>query len=388
MENQPFYRETWAEINLDAIKQNIHAYKNHVPSDVSIMAVVKANGYGHGALATAKTAIKSGASYLAVAILDEALALREEGITTPILVLGWVPPVHAKLAAEQDITLTVFQLEWLKQAEAILNGLSLVIHLKVDTGMGRLGIKEEKEAKLIVECLKKNSSFKVEGLYTHFATADEPDNPFIETQRNRFEEMASYLKSEGINPVWIHLGNSAGAVRMPERIGNIIRVGISMYGLSPSQEMKSVQPFNLNPAFSLHSQLVHVKQMKEGEPISYGSTYHTTEGEWIGTVPIGYADGWIRKLRDGYVLINGEQAPIVGRICMDQFMVRLPASTKVGTRVTLIGRQGSEEITIDDIAKRLETINYEIPCMIGPRVPRIFRENEEKKGVMNTILKK
>ncbi|TKD67461.1 alanine racemase [Pseudalkalibacillus hwajinpoensis] len=388
MENQPFYRETWAEINLDAIKQNIVAYKNYVPSDVSIMAVVKANGYGHGAVATAETALQSGATYLAVAILDEALMLRKEGVTAPILVLGWVPPVHARLAAEQDITLTVFQLEWIEQAEANLNGLSLTIHLKIDTGMGRLGIKEEKEAKLIVECLRKKPSFRVEGLYTHFATADEPDNPFIETQRNRFEKMASYLKAEGIHPTLIHLGNSAGAVRIPERIGNMIRVGISMYGLSPSQEMKSVQPFNLNPAFSLHSQLVNVKQMKEGEPISYGSTYHTTEGEWIGTVPIGYADGWIRKLRDGYVLVNGEQAPIVGRICMDQFMVRLPAATAIGTHVTLIGQQGTEEITIDDIAERLETINYEIPCMIGPRVPRIFRENGEKKGVMNTILKK
>ncbi|MDP4553255.1 alanine racemase [Alkalihalobacillus macyae] len=388
MQNQPFYRETWAEINLDAIKQNINAYKNHVPSGVSIMAVVKANGYGHGAVATAETAIQAGASYLAVAILDEALALREAGITAPILVLGWVPPIHAKLAAEQDITLTVFQLEWLEQAEAILSGLSLAIHLKIDTGMGRLGIKEEKEAKLIVEWLRNKPLVNVEGLYTHFATADEPDNSFIEVQRNRFEEMASYLESEGIEPKWIHLGNSAGAIRIPERIGNMIRVGISMYGLSPSHEMKSVQPFNLYPAFSLHSQLVHVKQMKEGEPISYGSTYHTTEGEWIGTVPIGYADGWIRKLRDGYVLVNGEQAPIVGRICMDQFMVRLPHPTTIGTHVTLIGQQGSEEITIDDIAERLETINYEIPCMIGPRVPRIFRDDGEKKGVMNTILKK
>ena len=388
MENQPFYRETWAEINLDAIEANIYSYKQYVPSHVSIMAVVKADGYGHGAVATAETAIRAGASYLAVAILDEALALREEGITAPILVLGWVPPIYAKKAAENKITLTVFQKDWVEEAAVLLNGLSLTIHLKIDTGMGRLGIKGENEAKLIVECLKKHPSFIVEGLFTHFATADEPDNLFIEEQVFKFEEMATFLKGSGIEPKWIHLGNSAGSVRIPDRIGNLIRIGISMYGLSPSQEMKPFQPFELQPSFSLHSQLVHVKQMKEGEPISYGSTYHTGEGEWIGTVPIGYADGWIRKLRDGYVLVNGKRARIVGRICMDQLMIRLPEPVAVGTYITLIGSQGSEEITIDDIAERLETINYEIPCMIGPRVPRIFLQNGEKKGVMNTILKK
>ncbi|WP_347552660.1 alanine racemase [Pseudalkalibacillus hwajinpoensis] len=388
MDNQPYYRETWAEINLDAIEQNIKSFKRHVPSHVSVMAVVKADGYGHGAVATAEAALRAGASYLAVAILDEALALREEGITAPILVLGWVPPVHAKIASDYKITLTVFQTDWIEQAAVVLDDLTLTIHLKIDTGMGRLGIRTEKEAKLIVECLEKYPGFMVEGLYTHFATADELDNLFIESQLTAFEEMATYFEREGIRPRWTHLGNSAGSIRLPDRIGNLIRVGIAMYGLHPSQEMKLNQPFKLEPAFSLHSQLVHVKQMNGGEPISYGSTYRTNEGEWIGTVPIGYADGWIRKLKDSYVLINGKRAPIVGRICMDQFMVRLPGKTKIGAPVTLIGYQGSEEITIDDIAERLETINYEIPCMIGPRVPRIFLQNKEKKGVMNTILKK
>ncbi|WP_371018854.1 alanine racemase [Pseudalkalibacillus sp. JSM 102089] len=388
MDNRAFYRGTWAEVNLDAIEQNVRSYEQYVPKDVSIMAVVKANGYGHGAVATAKKALSAGAKYLAVAILDEALALREEGVDAPILVLGWVPPEYVKMAAEHDITLTAFQKDWIEQAARVLGELSLNIHLKVDTGMGRLGIKKETEATTIIESLRKYTSFIVEGIYTHFATADEPDNAFIESQIATFKKMKDYFQSEGIEPKWVHLGNSAGAIRYPDRIGNLIRIGISMYGLIPSQEMKSIQPFELKPAFSLHSQLVNVKQMSTGEPISYGSTYHTAEGEWIGTVPIGYADGWIRKLSNAYVLINGERAPIVGRICMDQLMVRLSSEVEIGTHVTLIGVQGSEEITIDDIAERLETINYEIPCMIGPRVPRLFRENGEKKGVMNTILKK
>ena len=388
MDNQEFYRGTWAEVDLDAIEQNVKSFKKYVSNEVSVMAVVKANGYGHGAVAVAQKALRAGAEYLAVAILDEAIALREAGIEAPILVLGWVPPIYAEVAARNGITLTVFQEKWLEEAASILGTTLLNIHLKIDTGMGRLGIKEEDEAKQLIECLATHSSFYVEGFYTHFATADEPGNPFIEIQIDKFEKLASFLKENGLQPKWVHLGNSAGSIRVPKRIGNLIRLGISMYGLSPSQEMKSIQPFKLNAAFRLYSQVVHVKKMKAGEPISYGSTYHTSEGEWIGTIPIGYADGWIRKLSDAYVLVNGERAPIVGRICMDQFMVRLPSKIEVGTKVTLIGKEGSEEITIDDIAERLETINYEIPCMIGPRVPRLFKEYGEKKGVMNTILKK
>lgn len=388
MDNQVFYRGTWAEVDLDAIEQNVKSYKRYVSDEVGIMAVVKANGYGHGAVAVAEKALHAGAEYLAVAILDEAIALREAGIQAPILVLGWVPPIYAKVAAMNEITLTVFQEKWFEEAFAVLDGMLLNVHLKIDTGMGRLGIKKKKEAKQIIECLNTYASFHIEGFYTHFATADEPSNSFIETQIEKFENITSFLKENGMQPKWIHLGNSAGSLRVPERIGNLIRLGISMYGLSPSQEMKPILPFALKPAFCLYSQLVHVKKMKAGEPISYGSTYHTAEGEWIGTIPIGYADGWIRKLGKAYVLVNGERAPIVGRICMDQFMVRLPSQVEVGTKVTLIGTEGAEEITIDDIAERLETINYEIPCMIGPRVPRLFRENGEKKGVMNTILKK
>ncbi|WP_270182832.1 alanine racemase [Alkalihalobacillus sp. CinArs1] len=388
MENQSFYRETWAEIDLDAITKNILSFKKHVPDHVSIMAVVKADGYGHGAVETARTALRAGAKYLAVAILDEALSLRESGIDAPILVLGYVPAAYADLASEHNITLTAFQSEWIDQVSDVLDGKSLRVHLKVDTGMGRLGIKGEEEAKHIGECLKRNPSIIPEGLYTHFATADEPENPFIETQLKRFERFVTILKEFGIDPSWIHLGNSAGSMRIPDRIGNLVRVGISMYGLIPSPDMEEGKPFELNRAFSLHSRLVHVKQMNEGDPISYGSTYTTSAGEWIGTVPVGYADGWIRKLNKMSVLVNGIKAPIVGRICMDQFMVSLPHELPIGTQVTLIGSQGSQEITIDDIAEQLETINYEIPCIISHRVPRVFIENGEKKGVMNTILKK
>ncbi|TLS34906.1 alanine racemase [Pseudalkalibacillus caeni] len=386
----PFYRDTWAEIDLDAIEENIAAFKKHLPQETGIMAVVKANAYGHGSFEVAKQAIAAGASYLAVALLDEAIALREKGITHPILVLGWVRPEYAGLAAKLDVTLTVFQEEWIQKAASLIDTKPLKLHLKMDTGMGRIGIKAEKEAKLILSALFDNKDkFVLEGVFTHFATADEPGNSFVEEQNKTFGAMLGWLKEEGAVPPIIHTSNSAATARFPERARSIARVGISMYGLAPSEELAGNFPFPLKPAFSLHSRLVHVKQMSEGEPVSYGSTYKTSEGEWIGTIPVGYADGWIRKIgSEGHVLVNGGKAPIVGRICMDQFMVRLPRQLEVGTKVTLIGRQRDSCISVDDIARQLETINYEIPCMISSRVPRIFMKKDKKVGVMNTILKK
>lgn len=371
----PFYRDTWVEVDLNCIYKNVQNTKRYLADGVDIIAVVKANGYGHGAYAVAQTALAAGANALAVALLDEALELRQKGIEAPILILGWTRPEDVQVAAKHHITLTVFQMEWLMSALRFLKSNQTIdFHLKVDTGMGRIGIKEQHEADEIMDFILENPQFKMTGVYTHFATADELDLTYFEKQYHRFITSLGWLKDRNIQVKTVHCANSATALRFPNlnNAFNAVRLGISMYGLSPSPDIKDQLPFPLKEAFSLKSKIVHVKQLVAGERVSYGGTYEIIENEWIGTVPIGYADGWIRKLKSSEVLVNGERCPIVGRICMDQLMISLPEQVPAGTEVVLIGKQNSEEIHIDEIAKILDTINYEVPCMISSRVPRIY----------------
>ncbi|HHY74991.1 MAG TPA: alanine racemase [Bacillus bacterium] len=368
-----FYRDTWVEVDLNCIYENVQNTKKHLPDGVDIIAVVKANGYGHGALEVARTALKAGASYLAVALLDEALELRRQGIEAPILILGWIRPEDVLLAAQYNITLTVFQLEWLERAVKFLQkGDTVQFHLKVDTGMGRIGVREKREADEIINFISEHPQFKMTGVFTHFATADELDVTYFQMQYSRFLKSLDWLKERKVQVNTIHCANSATGLRFPEKVFNAVRLGISMYGLSPSTAIKKELPFPLKEAFSLRSKLVHVKELSPGERVSYGGTYEIIENEWIGTVPIGYADGWIRKLKSAFVLVNGERCPIIGRICMDQLMISLPDKVPVGTEVTLIGKQQNEVISIDEIAELVDTINYEIPCIISSRVPRTY----------------
>ncbi|WP_246945315.1 alanine racemase [Bacillus pinisoli] len=382
----PFYRDTWVEVSLTNVYENICNMREYLGSSTRIIAVVKANAYGHGDLEVAKTAIKAGASVLAVAILDEALALRKGGIAEPILVLGVTRPEDAVIAAEHNISLTVFQEDWLQKTKGLQTELPLNIHVKYDTGMNRLGAKTLDELRRIALAVQENPLFSLEGLYTHFATADEIDTIYFDKQYSKFVEAVDMISSLSIEVPIIHCGNSATGLRFPTKLFNAVRMGISMYGLSPSIEMKNILPFELKEAFSLHSRLTHVKEIKAGESISYGATYTAERNEWIGTVPMGYADGWFRRLSNREVLINGERTPILGRICMDQFMIRLPREVEIGTRVTLIGSQLNHTISIDEIASELHTINYEIPCMIGNRVPRVYIENNCIVEVNNPIL--
>ncbi len=388
MDRNHFYRDTWAEINLDKISRNIKSFKNHLP-DQKIMAVVKANGYGHGACQTAVTALESGAELLAVALLDEALALRKQGISAPILVMNRIRPEYVSLAAENEISITVFQKSWLDEASEFLKETDKVlnIHLKLDTGMGRVGITEEEELHDISLLIQDSSACEIEGVFTHFATADEWESELFDIQRKRFINQLDLLKTWGITPKYVHSANSAAALRKVEGPFNLVRLGISMYGLSPSLEMKEKLPFILEEAFSLHSQLIHVKKLMPGDTVSYGATYTATEEEWVGTLPIGYADGWQRRLSPGAdVLIRGERAPIIGRICMDQCMVRLPYEMDIGEKATLIGNQSDETIEMDEIASLAKTINYEIPCLISSRVPRVFVKKGRISENMNVIL--
>ncbi|MFS0881984.1 alanine racemase [Metabacillus niabensis] len=380
---QEFYRDTWVEIDLDAISHNVKSMKEHIGKNVKVIAVVKANAYGHGSVQVAKTALKSGASMLAVAFLDEAIALRNSGIEAPILILGATRASAIQLAIKYDITLTVFSLDWLVEASQYIQEGTVNIHVKLDTGMSRLGVREGKSLLAIFDYVKTSSCFHLEGIYTHFATADEKDVTYFNEQYEKFDEFLELIPHDEL---LVHCGNSATGLRFPEKVYNAVRLGISMYGLTPSLEIKDELPYTLKEAFSLKTKLVNVKKVPKGTKVSYGATYEAKSEEWIGTIPIGYADGWIRALRDVDVLVAGQRAPLVGRICMDQCMVKLPYELPIGETVTLIGRQNNEKISVDEIASHLNTINYEITCMISMRVPRIFWENGQKISVDNPII--
>lgn len=384
MDLQPFYRDTWAEINLDHIFYNVQSLKKILPEDVKIYAVVKANGYGHGDVQVARTALNAGANALAVATLDEAISLRQKGMTVPILVLGATRPQDAALAADLKVTLTIFQLQWLAQANECLDGTkTLRVHVKIDTGMGRIGVKTAQEIKEIDEYISEHSAFYLEGTFTHFAQADSLDKSYYNQQLATFKEL---LESFNRRPEIVHCSNSAASLRYQEGYFNAVRYGISMYGLTPSPEIQPQLPFPLKEALSLKTKLTYIKQIHKGEKVGYGSTYEASGDEWIGTLPIGYADGWIRKLQGQEVLVEGQRVPIVGRVCMDQTTIKLPNFFPVGTEVTLIGKQGSQVISVDEIAEKLETINYEVTCMVSNRVPRVYIQGGEIVEVSNGLI--
>ncbi|MGG4266384.1 alanine racemase [Peribacillus simplex] len=384
LETKNFHRDTWAEVNLDNIFENISLMKKRLRNGVSLFAVVKANAYGHGDYDVAKTALEAGADFLSVAFLDEALALRKKGILAPILVLGASRPESAALAADYGISVTVFDVAWLEKAKDLLKpGQVLQVHVKVDSGMGRIGFRDKDQLLKVESLLNGETCFNFQGIFTHFATADELKTDFYERQLASFKGMLSALIKR---PEYIHAANSAASLRFSDPEWNAMRMGISMYGLSPSMEMKPILPFPLKQAISLRTKMVAVKQLSKGESVSYGATYTAEGDEWIGTLPIGYADGWIRKLQGQEVLVDGTRVPIVGRICMDQCMIKLPRSFPVGTEVTLIGDDGDESITVDEVAAKLETINYEVTCMIGARVPRIYIKDNQLIHVRNFLL--
>nr|WP_309101326.1 alanine racemase [Fredinandcohnia onubensis] len=385
MDSTHFYRDTWVEVDLDCIFENVKNMKGFLPEQVDVMAVVKANAYGHGDVEVAKTALEAGATYLAVAFIDEAISLRHGGIDAPILVLGASRPTDVAIAAEHNISLTIYSGEWLDEVLENYQGSSpLTLHLKLDTGMGRLGVKEKEELQTILKKVKQNPQLQLDGVFTHFATADEIDTSYFEHQYQNFLEMLEWIPNK---PKLIHCGNSATGYRFPDKVFNVVRLGIGMYGMTPSPEIKDQLPYELEQAFSFHSKLVHVKRISKGEKVSYGATFTADEDMWVGTVPVGYADGWIRKLQNTNVLIDGELCQIIGRVCMDQFMVRLPNKLPVGTKVTLIGEQNNKFISVDDVASALETINYEVTCTISFRVPRIFLRNKRIIEVRNPLLR-
>lgn len=364
-----FYRPTKAVIDLKAIDHNLAAFQKHLP-ETELIAVVKADAYGHGVLEVAKRALENGIGFLAVATPDEALHLREEGIEAKLLVLGAAPAAFIPLAQEQGIALAAISLEWLEMASAAINPElpELKLHLKVDTGMRRIGVAFEEVDEAIGFIRQKPFAF--EGLFTHFATADEKSGELFQHQ---VRQMAEVIGKLGDPDVLVHVSNSAAAIMHPGLAYGAVRIGISLYGIAPSPYVEQEMPFRLEPAMSLETEVVHVKRIKAGEAISYGATYTSQEDEWIATLPIGYADGMLRGLQGQEVLIRGQRVPVVGRICMDQCMIRIPGKMPSGEKVQLIGKQGEEEIRINEWADKLDTIPYEIPCILTKRVPRVYR---------------
>lgn len=372
METQQHFRPTKVIVDLKAIQQNIKNLKKLLQENVQIIAVVKANAYGHGDIAVAAAALEAGATMLAVATPDEALHIRAHFREPDILVLGASPLSFAPYAAKSNITLTVFSSEWVQQAATLVKSEinSLRLHMKVDSGMGRIGVRTEEELLELYQTIHATDNIELDGIFTHFATADEENAEYFDSQAHLFEKLLSVLPEK---PRLVHASNTAASLVKDVRLQfDAVRYGISMYGLSPSSFVESILPFPLSPALSLESELVHVKQLKAGESVGYGATFVAPTDMWVGTIPIGYADGVIRKLGGQEVLIDGQRTPLVGRICMDQCMVALPKAYAIGERVTLIGRQGQEVVSIDEWAAKLETINYEVPCIITARVPRIY----------------
>jgi alanine racemase len=369
-----WHRPTRIHVDTNAITENVVREKERLPQATELFAVVKADGYGHGAVQTAKAALKGGATGFCVAILDEAIQLREAGITEPILILGIVGLKDLPLVLDYDLSVTVATQEWLTAARDQLQELQdkrqLKVHIKVDTGMGRIGFLTADATQTAVATIKNSEVLLWEGIFTHFSTADQADAGYFEQQNQRFQAIIAQLKEQ---PRYVHVSNSATALWHSAANGNMVRFGIAMYGLNPSGGTLPAS-YPLQPALSLTSELIQVKRLSAGEGVGYGKTYITSSEEWIGTIPIGYADGWLRQMQGFSVLVNGQKCEIIGRVCMDQCMIRLNEEVAVGTKVTLIGKDGEEEITMQMVADQLQTIHYEVACTFSQRIPREYKE--------------
>lgn len=391
-----FYRPTWAEISLDALCYNLEAVRDIIPSDCLLMASVKANAYGHGAVEIAEAAERFGVDYLGVAFLDEALQLRRAGIQSPILVLGYVPAEALELARENNIAISLFREDVRLAAEQLPkanDGRKLKAHIKMDSGMGRLGVLGHDECIAFIERALRTSGLEVEGLFTHYARADEENKAYTKLQYELFRKVVQSVKERGWSIPIIHAANSAAGIDTPEWAGGMVRLGISMYGLYPSEEVNKSK-IVLKPVLSLKTQISWIKTAPPGWGISYGSLYVTKQDERIGTLPIGYADGFSRMLTGkAHGLVRGMKMPIRGTICMDQCMIALDsalagaesAPIEAGEEVVLLGSQGNARISAEEVAEQLGTINYEVICMLASRVPRVYIENGRVVKTINQL---
>ena len=385
------FNRAWAEIDLDNIAHNVREVRRLAGKRTDIIAVVKADAYGHGTLDTVKTLQENGATRLAVSLLDEAIQLRKIGIDVPILVLNHTDFRRLGEALGYNITQTVYSHEMAQalSQEAVRHGTKARVHIKIDTGMSRVGFMPGYSAVKDVVAIMKLDGIIIEGIFTHFAVADTKDRTYTLRQFELFESIIEELNRIGVLIPIRHVSNSAAIIQYPEMTLEAVRPGIILYGIYPSHEVdRSV--INLKPAMSLKANVVLVKELEPGVSISYGRTFTTRRPSRIATIPVGYADGYSRLLSNKCrVLINGQYAPVVGTICMDQLMVditEISGDVKTGDEVVLIGRQGDNEISAEEIADLIGTIPYEILCIVGKRVPRVYIRNNSVVNVLNYLL--
>ena len=371
------YSRVKAYVSLDAIAHNFAEMKKKLPKDSKMIAVIKADGYGHGAAAIAK--MTETYDYLwgfATATAEESLELRACGIKKPILILGLIFEEYYEEMIEHDVRMTVS--EWhsakLISEAAVRLGKTAKIHLALDTGMSRIGFKDTKESVQVIQKIAALPNIEIEGLFTHFARADEMDRSPALVQLERYQRFSAWLMEAGVEIKIHHTANSAGIMRIPEAYLNVVRAGITIYGIYPSDEVEK-ELLDIRPAMELKSRISYIKNLEAGAAVSYGGTFVAEKEMRVATIPVGYADGYPRKLSNkGWVLIHGKKAPILGRVCMDQFMVDVSEipEAKLGDEVTLMGRDGAEMLSVDTLGELSGRFPYEFVCCIAKRVPRIY----------------
>ena len=368
-EYRPDVRPTWAEIDLAAFERNIDAIVRGLPQGTRLIALLKANAYGHGAVELARRCSPDKVAMIGVALLEEALELRNAGITLPILVLGPLNETQVRMALERDVTLGVPGPEELEVVASVAKDRDVAIHLKLDSGMGRMGVIET-ELPQVVELLCATPRLRVDALYTHFANASDPNDPFTEYQAARFHVLVETLKQAGVTAPMHHSSNSAATVR-GITAGDFVRTGIALYGAEPLD----VNSPKLEPVMRWRTAIARLKELPPGHAIGYGTTFVTKRPSIIATLPLGYADGYNRRLSNrGEVLVRGQRAPIVGRVSMDLTTIDVTdvEGAAVGDEVVLLG----DGITAEELAAKLDTISYEVFCGVGARVPRVYRNPE------------
>lgn len=373
-----YKRPVWVEVDLGAIAENTRTLKRFLAPETELMTVVKADAYGHGAGPVAETCLEAGASRLGVALLEEGIALREGGITAEIQILSPLPDDGADQAVAHSLTPTVIAKSTAEalQKAASRAGTKIKVHVKVDTGMNRLGLFPN-DVPSYLRYLTTLDALEVEGIFTHFALADDPESGVTEKQLTEFKDLVRLLKDQALLPRMQHAANSAATIFFPETHLSAVRTGIATYGLHPSSSSKDV--IELKPALCWKARVVQVKTLAEGAGVSYGFTYRASRSTKVAVVPAGYADGYSRLLSNkSSVLIKGRRAPVIGTVCMDLFMVDVGEITdaEVGDEAVLLGGQAGGAVTADELAGIVGTINYEIVSMISPRVPRTYQDRK------------
>lgn len=390
-----YLRRTWAEVDVDAIKHNFNAIRQSTDENADIMCVIKADGYGHGAVFLAKLYEKLGAARFAVSNIEEAMQLRENGVTLPILILGFTPAEMAKELADNNISQAVFSEDYAKKlsACAVRDNVNVKIHIKLDTGMSRIGFmyqntERDGDSLEIIKRVCRLPNLIHEGIFTHFAVSDEGEEGAqpTEHQLECFRNAVEQLKADGVDFDIVHCANSGAIIDYKQAHFDCVRAGIILYGLAPSKKL--TDKLDLHPAMQIKSVIAQIKTVEPDTAVSYGGTFVTDKPTRIATVPIGYADGYTRSLGNrAYMTVSGKKAPVIGRVCMDQIMLDISDidGVQVGDEVTVIGNGKNNTVSFDDIAELTGTINYEVVCLVGKRVPRVYLRHGKNVGIMDCI---